>query len=189
MKKRVFIVHGWGGHPEEGWFTWLKKEMELKGFEVYVPQLPETENPIIRNWVPALAKAVGIVNENTYFIGHSMGCQTIVRYLETLPEEVRVGGAIFVAGFFKSLTLGTGEEKEVAKEWLETPINFEKVKSHLPKSVAIFSDDDPWVPLENQDEYKNKLESEIIIENNMGHFSESNGVKEIPILLEKLLNF
>ena len=20
MKKRVFIVHGWGGHPEEGWF-------------------------------------------------------------------------------------------------------------------------------------------------------------------------
>ena len=33
-----------------------------------------------------------------------MGCQTIARYLETLPDEIKVGGAVFVAGFFKSLT-------------------------------------------------------------------------------------
>ena len=33
MKKRVFIVHGWDGYPEEVWFPWLKKELEAKGFE------------------------------------------------------------------------------------------------------------------------------------------------------------
>jgi hypothetical protein len=26
--KRVFIIHGWEGYPEEGWFPWLKKELE-----------------------------------------------------------------------------------------------------------------------------------------------------------------
>jgi len=29
--KRVFIIHGWGGNPEEGWLPWLKKELEAKG--------------------------------------------------------------------------------------------------------------------------------------------------------------
>jgi len=37
--KRVFIVHGWGGHPEEGWFPWLKKELERRGFEGNIRQL------------------------------------------------------------------------------------------------------------------------------------------------------
>lgn len=29
--KRVIIVHGWDGYPEEGWFPWFKKELEEKG--------------------------------------------------------------------------------------------------------------------------------------------------------------
>src|SRR3989338_169649 len=98
--KRVFIVHGWGGHPEEGWFPWLKKELEAKGFKVFVPQLPDAENPRIQKWVPKLAETVGVPDEETYFVGHSMGCQTIARYLESLPAEIKIGGAIFVAGFF-----------------------------------------------------------------------------------------
>jgi esterase/lipase len=35
--KKVFIIHGWDGYPEEGWFPWLKKELEKKGFSVFVP--------------------------------------------------------------------------------------------------------------------------------------------------------
>ena len=58
MAKRVFIIHGWEGFPEEGWFPWLKSELEAKGFEVFVPQLPESSNPRILNWVPAVAAAV-----------------------------------------------------------------------------------------------------------------------------------
>jgi len=187
MHKRVFIIHGWDGYPQEGWFPWLKAELEAKGFEVFVPQFPEAGTPRIKNWVPKLTEAVGMADENTYFIGHSMGCQTIARYLETLSEGIKVGGAIFVAGFFKTLTLSNTEEKEIAKEWLETPIDFQKIKSHMSKSVAIFSDNDPWVPLENQDEFKDRLDSEIIIEHNMGHFSGSDEVKELPIVLDRLL--
>ena len=95
--KRAIIAHGWDGYPEEGWFPWLKSELEARGFEVLVPQLPEANSPSIYNWVPALAEAVGTPDENTYFVGHSMGCQTIARYLETLPEGAKVGGAVFGA--------------------------------------------------------------------------------------------
>lgn len=191
--KRVIIVHGWDGYPEEGWFPWLKNKLEEKGFAVEIPQLPEADNPRIFNWVPALANAVGTPNSQTFFVGHSMGCQTIARYLETLADDVKVGGAVFVAGFFKRLT-GLEDDPEVQetnKHWLKTPINFKKVESHLIKSVAIFSDNDPWVPLDNQNDFKEKLGSKIIIEHEMGHFSASDYFKkkitEAPVILKTLL--
>lgn len=189
MPKKVIIVHGWSGYPEEGWFPWLKNELESRGFEVVVPQMPRPEEPRINNWVPALSAAIGAPDENTYLVGHSMGCQAIARYLETLPENVRVGGAIFVAGFFKRLTNLEEEEAAsgVAEEWLHTPLDFVKVKSHLSGSVAIFSDNDPYVPPDNQEEFANALGSEIIVEPEKGHFSGSDGVTQLPIALKAVL--
>lgn len=187
--KRVVIVHGWEGHPKENWFPWLKKELESRGFEVMVPQLPDPDNPRIYNWVPALSKVAGKVDKDTYFVGHSMGCQTIARFLEGLPDGIKVGGAVFVGGFFKRLT-GLEEDPEVQetdRHWLTAPIDFAKVKSHLPKSIAIFSDDDPYVPLDNQDDFKEKLDSEIIVEHNMGHFSTSAGVTQLSVALNSIL--
>ncbi len=187
--KTAIIVHGWDGTPQEGWFPWLKKELEARGFEVRVPQLPDQANPRIYNWVPALAAAVGTPTEQTYLIGHSMGCQTIARYLESLPEGQKIGGVVFVAGFFKHLT-GLEDDpavQETDKHWLETPLDLVKVRSHLPKSIAIFSDDDPWVPLDNQDDFRDKLNSEIVIEYKKGHFSGGEGHTELPAALESVL--
>mgnify|MGYP001559956008 FL=1 len=166
-----------------------QKKLEANGFEVYVPQLPEAGSPRIHNWVPKLAEVVGNADENTYFVGHSMGCQTIARYIETLPEGLKVGGAVFVAGFFKRLTGLEDDEdvKETDKHWLGSSLDLAKVKNHLPKSVAIFSDDDPYVPLDNQEDFRDKLGSEIIIKQKMGHFSGSNGVNELPVAFESIL--
>ena len=188
MRKRVFIVHGWDGYPEEGWFPWLKQKLQAKGFDVYVPQLPDAGNPRIESWVPKLAEVVGIADENTYFVGHSMGCQTIARYLESLPNDVMVGGAVFVAGFFKCLTGLEAEEgaQEMAGAWLNSPINLERVKSHLQKSIAIFSDNDPYVPMDNQEAFHDKLGSTIIVERGKEHFSGSTGTFELPVVLEAL---
>lgn len=187
---KVIIVHGWGGHPEEGWFPWLKDELESRGFEVKVPQLPEAENPRIHKWVPALRKAVGTPGRDTVLVGHSMGCQTIARYLEELPEGVKIGGAVFVAGFFKRLTAleDDSEVEETAKHWLDAPLDLRKVRTHLNKSVAIFSDNDPNVPIDNQESFKVKLGSKIIVEHNKGHFSGSDGITELPSALEAVLS-
>lgn len=189
MQKRVFIIHGWDGHPEEGWFPWLKRELEARGFEVSIPQMPEAQKPRIHHWVPAIANAVGIADVQTYFVGHSLGCQAIARYCESLPEGVKVGGAVFVAGFFKRLT-GLEDNAEVQKtdrHWLDTPFDFTKVKNHLPKSAAIFSDDDPFVPLDNQDDFRDKLGSEIILEHGQKHFSGSGGTVQPQSALEAIL--
>ena len=189
MQKRVFIIHGWDGYPTEGWFPWLKLELEKLGFAVFVPQLPKADEPRINNWVPALKEIVGMPDEHTYFIGHSMGCQTIARYLEGLPGNIKIGGVVFVAGYFKRLTNLEDDDivRSVVAEWLTTPLDLEKVKMHFNKSVAIFSDNDPYVPLDNQEEYQNILNSKIIVEHGMGHFSGSTGTFELPIVADSTL--
>ena len=103
--KRVFIVHGWGGRPDEAWFPWIKKELEDKGYKVFIPAMPETDEPKMELWIPFLSQLVGKPDLNTFFVGHSIGCQAIIRYLETLPEGVKIGGAVFVAGGEKVPTL------------------------------------------------------------------------------------
>ncbi len=189
MTKRVFIIHGWDGYPEEGWFPWLKQQLEAKGFAVTVPQMPSAAEPRINNWVPYLKEVVGAADEQTYLVGHSMGCQAIARYLETLPEGVSVGGAVFVAGFFKRLTNLEEEEAAsgVAEEWLHSPLDLNKVRSHLNKSVAVFSDNDPYVPMDNQEAFVKTLGSEIMVEHERGHFSGSDDVPELPVVLEAVL--
>ena len=158
MAKRVFIVHGWDGYPEEGWFPWLKKELEAKGFEVHIPAMPDTSNPKIETWVPHLANLVGTPDKDTYFIGHSIGCQTILRYLQTIDEQV--GGVIFVAGWVSLTPIATRdpEDRAVVEPWFNEPLYFDKIRKTTNKFVAFFSDNDSLVPQEeNVETYKKEL--------------------------------
>ncbi len=191
--RRVFIIHRWSGSSEGDWYPWLKKELEKNEFKVFVPAMPNTDEPKIEEWVNFLANLVGEPDEETYFVGHSMGCQAIMRYLEKLVNK-KVGGAILVAGFlnlseysFTEEPLHEKESRNIAKPWLETPINFKKIKETTNNFVAIFSDNDPYVPIGDKDIFKEKLGAEIIMEHNKGHFSGSDGITELPIVLNSLL--
>ena len=105
--KRVFLVHCWGGKPEGGWYSWIKDELERRNIKVIIPKMPNPVAPEINSWVNTLEKSVGKADENTYFIGHSVGCQTILRYLETINQNV--GGVLFVAGWFNLVNLESKE--------------------------------------------------------------------------------
>lgn len=185
-KRRVFIVHGWSGRPDSGWMKWLNSELTKKGFKVIAKRMPDPDYPKINDWVSYLSKEVGKVDQNTFFVGHSIGCQTIIRYLESLNENSKIGGAIFVAGWFNLNSLETEEEKEVATPWVENSINFIKVKKIINKSFALFSDNDPYVPISNSDLFKNNLGSKIKIEKGKGHYIE-NETLEIPIILKEAI--
>lgn len=188
MPRRVFIIHGWGADPNCDWFPWLKTELKSRSFEVYVPEMPDTDNPIIEHWVSCLEKSIGRADKNTYFIGHSIGCQTILRYLESLADDYKVGGVIFVAPWLSLKNLENDKEWRIAKPWLETPIDFNRIKNRADKIVAIFSDNDPVVPLEeNTAVFERDLGAKIIVEHGKGHLNEEDGITEFPLVLEKLL--
>lgn len=184
----MFIIHGWGFRPKHNWYSWLKGELENQGFEVVVLEMPDTEKPNIESWVGHLEKVVGGPDEQTYFVGHSIGCQTILRYLEKIDKKI--GGVVCVAGWFN--LAGLEEEGEevvaIARPWIETPIDFEKVKSVAHNIISIFSDDDQYGFIEeNKSTFVKKLDAKIITESGKGHFTAGDGVVELPSVLEALL--
>lgn len=185
--KKLYIIHGWSGSPEEPLHKWLASELKKLGFQVEVPMMPETDEPKMELWIPYLEKIVGIPDENTFFIGHSIGCQAILRFLETLPEGVRIGGAVFIAGWYSLRNLETEEEKQIVDPWLNTPRDDEKIKQAVNKAVVILSDNDPWVALENQEEWREKVGAEVLIEHDKGHFTQDDEVSSLPSAIEAIL--
>ena len=189
--KRVVIVHCWSGFPEYCWYPNTKKELEDKGFEVKVPEMPDTHLPKLSSWLPKLSQIAGVPNEDLFLVGHSLGCITILRYLEKLKDGEKVGGVVFVAGFTDDLSSTDPIEDELSN-FFETPILWDKIRISANKFAAIYSDNDPYVSLKYSNIFKEKLNAEIIIKNNMGHFSGELGNPESTTLLsvvaEEILN-
>ena len=180
--KRIFIIHGWEGSSESDWLPWLKSELEKLGHKVFVPNMPDTNTPVIEKWVGYLKSLVGTPDKDTYFIGGSIGCQTILRYLETISTPV--GGAIFIAGWFDLEGLDKTEQK-IADPWIKTPIDIEKVKQALRRSTLIISDNDPFGAFEKNKKGFNELGSKIIVMPSAGHLSGDYGYTELPEILEE----
>ncbi len=180
MKPRVFIVHGWGGNPGEGWFPWMKDELTKAGCTVRILRMPHPDKPTIRDWVSALQVAVKKPNEKTFFIGHSIGCQTIMRYLETLPKGVVTGGALFVAPWFTVKGLDNADDRNIARPWVENQIHTKEVLSHVREIFAIFSDNDPFVPLANRVTFESRLKAWVMTVKKRGHLSGEHGVTTLP---------
>lgn len=178
--KKVFLIHGWGGNSEGGWFGWLKQELPKKGFEVEAFDMPNTWKPKIEEWVNYLEERINLeeIDEKTYFIGHSIGCQTIMRFLEKLHKHKAIAGCVFVAGWFDLINLEP-TELEIAHPWINSEIHFERILDHCNHFLAIFSDNDPYVHLDEIEKFKENLHAKIIIKHNQKHFNETQTIPEI----------
>jgi len=182
MNKRVIMVHGWGGSPESDFLPWAKEELEKRGYEVLIPSMPDTDYPKIEIWVPYLKEVVGEIQESDILIGHSIGCQTILRYLENLKDDQKSDKVILVAPWVKLFNLQQ-EDIPIANPWEQTIINWEKIKKRANLFLAIFSDNDPDVPLEeNKKVFRENLGAKIFIEHSKGHFNKMP--QERPNILE-----
>ena len=181
-EKKIYLVHGWGGSSKYKLFEWIKEQLKEHG-KVYVFDMPNTNNPKIEEWVKFLKKNVNSLDENTYFVGYSIGCQTILRFLEQLGENIKIGGCVFIAGWFNLTGLNKDEER-IAQPWLKEKINFDKIRKHCNNFLAIFSDNDSLVPLANEKIFKEKLGAKTLIKKSQGHFDETenlNGVIDFLI--------
>jgi len=186
-QKRVFIIHGWGGSADEPLHRWLKSELEKNGFEVVVPEMPNPEEPDIDAWVSKLEEIVVAPDKDTILVGHSIGCQTILRYLEKLHSASKIGGVVFIAPWLTLSNLESEEEWRVAGPWLNTPIKETDIIKHSPKITAIFSDNDPYVPGENIEMFKKRFNAEIVVEREKGHFTADDGVEKLESALNAIL--
>ena len=184
MKYRAILIHGYMGVAEDAWRPWLRDELQKHDFKVSIPSMPHPNHPKQKEWVEIIRREVKIPDEQTFLVGHSLGCIAILRYLETLKNAEKIGGSVFVAGFSNDLNI------PFLTPFFETPVNWESAKNHCKHFTAIYSDNDDWVRAREADIFKEKLGAETILRKGMKHFSTEDEVEEslkLPSALTALL--
>lgn len=177
MRKAV-VLHGTGSSSQNGWFSYIKSELEKLGMEVYVPDLPGADNPNIERYNKFLLSSGWDFNDNLV-IGHSSGSVEIMGLLQDLPANVKVGTAILV-GTFRG-DLGRDDLKG-----MDIDFNYDLIKSKADKFIVIHSDNDPYCPLEDAKWIAKKLDAEFILLPGQQHFSShiDPKYKKFPKLIE-----
>ncbi len=177
MKQRVIIVHGWMGKPDGDWIPWIKEELENRGAEVVVPRLSHPLHPQLSVWLSEIQQVIGVPDEQTYFIGHSLGCMTVLRYFEQLDTPQQIGGAVLVAAF-------ATQPFGLFRSFFRQPLEWEKVKQQCRQFVVIHSDNDKVVSIAQSDIFQEALNAQSVIVNNKGHMTGWDKVFQFPQLLE-----
>lgn len=183
--RKIYLVHCWDGTSSDGWYPWIAESLKDDNTEVIKFNMPNTSKPKMAEWIETLNNKVKNLNNETYFIGHSIGCQTIMRYLET-KETIKIGGILFVAPWLDLLPEAIEDEDSynTAQPWLTMPIDFEKIKKFTNNINCIFSDNDYFVSLEQEKEFKDKLNAKTVVVKNKGHISQEDNVYELQEILD-----
>lgn len=180
--KNAVIVHGWGADSQSNWFPWLKKELEKQGFKVYVPDFPNAQNPILTEWLIYFKKEVTI-DQDTIFVGHSLGVPFILKLLEQSQNNGdTIQAAFLVAAFDKPLEISEIEN------FVDKPFDYEKIKNSCKKFFVINSNNDPYIPLQIGESLAKKLDTKLIVEHNADHLSNPDGMLGYPKLLQLILD-
>lgn len=101
--KKIYLIHCWDGTCNDGWYPWITKELKKWNVDVIAFNMPNTSSPTIKEWVDTLSTRVQALDKNTYFIGHSIGCQTIMRFLET-KKITKIGRNIICCSLARFIT-------------------------------------------------------------------------------------
>ena len=177
--KNAIILHGTDNTPEGNWFRWLEARLKDRGYEVWLPQLPDAELPDVNKYNKLLLNHGFDFNNETILVGHSSGAVEILNLLQELPGNTKIKAA-FLVGAFKG-PLGKASRDALFPK----PFDFEKIKSHCGRFVFIHSDNDPYVPLADAEYLSEQLDGELIIKEGEGHFNLETGpqYKQFPLLL------
>ncbi|MEV0112623.1 alpha/beta hydrolase [Streptomyces sp. NPDC050844] len=174
-QRRASIIHGYGASPEDHWFGWLAGQLDAGGIPAGVPALPNPLDPDPAQWAEAVRAEVGVPDQDSIVVAHSLGCLTVLRHLRSLPEPWQLGTLVLVAGFvdrlpaLPDLDAYIGDGCDVAG-----------LSGRIGRLTVIRSDADPYVPVGHTDRLAGLLGASADIVPGAGHFLASDGVTSLP---------
>ena len=113
---------------------------------------------------------LGLINENTTIIGHSIAPVFISKFL--VENKVKVKKLIFVCGF--NNYLGINEEYDAVNKSMYFD-NLEDVKKYANEIICFYSDNDPYVRYETEKDFADKIATEQVFISNAGHINSESG--------------
>lgn len=162
MKKRVLIIHGWESNSREHWFLAAKERLEKLGYQVFVPDMPNTFYPKQEEWVKVIEDFKP--DEDSILIGHSLGGVTILRYLEKATKKV--GQSILIAAAIRKVGY-----KEI-DNFFETDFDWGKIKESSKSFIILSQREDPIVNVQHSQDLTKHLGAKSILVEGKDHFDK-----------------
>ncbi|OBV28767.1 hypothetical protein BKN38_00045 [Helicobacter sp. CLO-3] len=185
--KKICIIHGFDSHPRKNWFAWLAGKLREEGAIVDIPALPTPSAPKVDEWILAIQEAMrglGSIDEESYFVAHSLGCIATLRALESMRAQdtsTRIGGILCVAGFYEPLPI-----LPEIDDFTKAPLQAEQIIATARKRAVLAADDDEIVPVKWSENLARAIDAELTKVAKGGHFMDSDGFTKLPIALEIL---
>ena len=185
--KRAVILHGTDGSPTVlVWQDWLRSQLEVNGYEMFFPQLPECHTPNLELY-NAFLRDSGWDFEDNIIVGHSSGATTVLHLLqqEWFPH---VKAAVLVGTFLNERLLNAAswyEPGQFDKLFVDT-LKLEKINNKAGAFYFVHGDDDPYCDYGEARELSNQLKGTFITLPGAGHIAKSSYITELPELMEKM---
>lgn len=183
--KKAIVLHGTQGSPEGNWFRWLEAELQKKGFEVWLPQLPHAEQPSLSVWLGFVSTNCPFtLDEGVLVIGHSSGATLAL----ALGAHNKAGAVVAVSPFVPTEDSYPGTEWEANAHLFDIDFDWGALKRNVSKRLILCSDDDPYIPLKVFMYIADHSETELVVIPNQGHYNleHSENYREFPLLVELL---
>lgn len=178
--KNYFIIHGSFGNSNEHYLPWLRKELE-KQAEVVCLDFPiGVDYQCYDNWSKMLDKYKHKINNETVFIGRSIGPIFSIKYI--IENNLHIDKLISVSGF-NNYCVDGGDYDKVNKSMFIN--NLKTFKNHCNKTICVISENDPYVKLDALNQFANTISDQTINIKDGGHFNADSGYGE---KFEKLLD-
>ena len=113
---------------------------------------------------------LGLINENTTIIAHSIAPVFISKFL--VENKVKVKKLLFVCGF--NNYLGINEEYDAVNKSMYFD-NLEDIKEYADSIICFYSDNDPYVKYEVEKEFAETVSIVQVLIHNGGHLNSESG--------------
>lgn len=182
--ENYFIIHGSFSSPYSNWIGWLHDFIEEEGKQVYVPDFPiGVGYQNYKNWSKLLETYLdlGLINENTTIIGHSIAPVFICKFLT--EHKVKVKKLILVCGF--NNYFGINEEYDAVNGSMYFD-NLQDVKQYAEDIICFYSDNDPYVAYEAEKEFADTIATEQVFIPKAGHINSESGYDTLEDMVSYL---
>ena len=182
--ENYFIIHGSFGSPFGNWFSWVQDFISTDGKQVYVPQFPiGVGYQNYENWSKLLKYYLdlGLINENTTIIAHSIAPVFVCKFL--VQNKMKVKKLIFVCGF--NNYSGIDSDFDAVNEPMFID-NFDDVKKYCKDIVCYYSDNDPYVKYDVEKAFADKLTDKQYVIKNGGHINAETGYTKFEEVLKEI---
>jgi predicted alpha/beta hydrolase family esterase len=179
MSNSIYLIHGYLANSESHWFPWLKNELQKNNKKLMAETLTNADNPEYHTWKKDISNLLSNVKKGDSIVCHSLGCISTLDFFKNYTGP-KLDKLILVAGFNEKLKSFPDLDNFIN----ECQLDLVKTAQYFDKIIVFVSSNDVIVdPILTRNLAK-QLSAELIIENNAGHFLESDGYTKFDSLLK-----